>query len=224
VATLCVIFLITFFMVFSVFSAQPTSVLDFSIDTDMGSVEHLVSIPVVVLDPGQGEDVLGGPESSHQVDVRLAHLLDMLEEFGVNINGLTASLVICGFDLRVDGTFVRLEGVDAANTVSLGSAAAAKDLEDILNGHRALLADLEQDMSILGQLDVYSHGEPVVHPDNACVHLGESTLEELGVLVSVASGRIDLGLASMLLQAVPKGIITRVVKQEEGLRLAFRLE
>ena len=110
---------------------------------------------------------MGGPECSHHVDVRLVHLLDVLEEFRVNIDGLTASLAICGFDLRVDGTFVRREGVDAAHAVSLGSAAAAKDLVDILHGHRALLADLEQDMSILGQLDVYSHGEPVVHPDNA---------------------------------------------------------
>jgi hypothetical protein len=221
---LCVIFLITFFMVFSVFSAQPTSHVDFSIDIDMSSVEHLPSNIVVLFNPGHGERCLGAPEFRHQVDVRLVHLLDVLEEFRVNIDGLTASLFICGFDLRVDGTFVRTEGVDAALAVSLGSAAAAKDLVDILHGHRALFVELEQDMSILGQLDVYSHGEPVVHPDNSRVHLGERSLEELGVLVSVASGRIDVGLLTPSNQGVPQGLIIRTVKQEEGLGLAFRLE
>ena len=106
----------------------------------------------------------------------------MLEEFLVNIHGLQASQVVCAFYLLVDGTLRRLEDVDAAQTVSLGSAAAAKDLEDILHGHRALLAELEYDISILSQLDVYSHGELVVHPDKSLFHERERALEELGVL------------------------------------------
>ena len=135
-------------MVFPLFSAQPTSNLNISIESEFGSIEHLESLIVVFLDPGQGEVFLGLVEGGHQVYLRLTHLPNMLEEFLVNIDGLTASLVICGFDLLVEGTFVRPEGVDGAFAVSLGSAAAAKDLVDILHGQVTLFLELEQDMSI----------------------------------------------------------------------------